>query len=116
MNPINFLTELGADADAVATTLRDKGIRGMRTANTSCPIANYLTSCGFHGVKVGLTFTRMQVEDIADPATFTSIDGFLAAVGAVEYEDHLVRFVLPAPVKDFVRRFDDGAFPDLSEV
>ncbi len=114
MNPINFLTELGADADAVATTLRYKGIRGVRTANTTCPIANYLTACGFHGVKVGMTFTRMQAEDIADPATLTPEE--VARVGAVEYEDHLLSFVLPAPVKDFVRRFDDGAFDDLSEV
>lgn len=117
MNPLTSLAELGDLSDTVARTLLDKGIRGTPHTNTTCPIANYLTSCGFHGVRVGMTFTKLQAEDVGDPATFTSEDA-VREVGAAQYcqEEHLLRYLLPPPVREFIERFDAGAFPELSDV
>lgn len=117
MNPLHSLTALGDSSDTVARTLLDKGIRGTANVGTSCPIANYLTSCGFHGVRVGMTFTKVQVEDVGDPTTFTSPE-VVHEVGAQEYDDveRKLRFLLPYPVRQFIHRFDEGQFPELSDV
>lgn len=116
MKPTDTLSAMGDTSDAVARTLLDKGIRGRQQAATVCPVANYLTSCGFHGVRVGMTFVRVQVEDVVKPEDFTQpFDA--STVGALEYvdQDHTLRFLLPQPVRDFIRRFDDGAFPEMSD-
>lgn len=114
MKPTDNLTALGETSDAVARTLIDKGIRGNRQAATICPVANYLTSCGFHGVRVGMTFARVQVEDVVDPTTMT-LPFDATTVGALEYQENMLRYLLPTPVRDFIKRFDNGEFPELSD-
>ncbi len=79
------LLALGDDVDAVVRTLQDKGIRGVRLNSCTCPIANYLTSCGFSSAEVG-----SNVAHAGD-----------------ESEE------LPAAVAAFLRRFDATAFPEL---
>lgn len=87
----SVLRALGEDADQVAETLRQKGIKGKLEKSDCCPIANYLTSRGFID------------SDVDEYDAYGTYDG-------CRYE-----ISLPMSVSKFVRYFDKGAYHDLQE-
>lgn len=87
----NEMWGLGETPDAVADSLRKTGVRGYRGCCFSCPLARYLKARGFGFVTVGVN----------------------SVVCVVPKETTKHR--LPAAVLEFVKRFDDGLYPDLRE-
>ena len=87
------LDALGSTKDAIARTLRDKGIKGERRSACNCPIAQYLRTCGWSG------WSRVEV----------------SGRGVSAYDDLAppVRVSLPAAVFSFVLAFDGGCYPEL---
>ena len=87
------LQSLGSTADNIADNLEIGGWRGLRHDAGACPISLYLTAVVPHvqGAAVG-----------ADQATIHTLDG-----PDLEID-------LPPAVADFVRAFDNGAYPDLA--
>jgi hypothetical protein len=84
------LQEMGETHFEVATTILKKGISGKRQSPTRCPITRYAEAMGFTGVITG-----------AD-----SIDLFQSGSPA--------KVVLcPDPVRDFIKSFDRGEYPEL---
>lgn len=81
-----FLKELGDTSDEVARSLEERRISGVKGWGGSCPIYNYLKSrgCNVYFVEEGM------IIDGSYGYTFTT-----------------------APVKEFIRRFDKGEFPEL---
>lgn len=73
--------------DHVAEFLVDRHYLGLVGAGCSCPVAAYLSA----GVGVPVL-----------------VDGFLASVLGDEYT-----YMLPWSVRDFIRNFDCGQYPDL---
>ncbi len=85
------LAALPDTADGIAAHLRAKGIRGVRENPDCCPIANYLSGTGgLYGPDV-------------DPSR---IDAFTD-------EGDAEQVCTPAHIAEFVRRFDDGEWPEL---
>jgi hypothetical protein len=78
---------------AVSQFLRANHITGLRQKSRQCPIARYLTSV------VGV------------PVSVNSITAWAWVTSEVDVE-----YELPAPVKTFIKCFDEGEFPDLVEM
>jgi hypothetical protein len=87
-DPLAVLRALGESPDEVAASLLALGCRGMPAQHSSCPVARYMLARGFEGAAVDNR--RMEWDDGR-------------------------RVVLPPPVFDFVRRFDQGEYPALVE-
>lgn len=85
------LLALGDDVDTVVRTLKEKGIRGERLNGLTCPISNYLTSCGF-------------LSPMVDSLT---------ASGGTDGSNIIQKEALPPAVRTFLQRFDATAFPEL---
>lgn len=96
------LTDLGDTADDVAATLRDAAIKGRRSNAVQCPVARYLA----RRVAEHASSTQARV-NVHDDATV------LVATSSAHSEDLIVSVALPDPVLDFIRDFDEGAYPDL---
>jgi hypothetical protein len=79
------LNTLGDTADKVAASLETLGIKGNPGWPSSCPIANYLISCGNDDCNVGTVSFRVGIE---------------------------VAWI-PASVQDFIHDFDHGKYPQL---
>ncbi len=75
--------------DPIAAFLRERGYRGTRRANCGCPVAGYLSAASG------------RVVEIAEQRW-----GF--AGGQMD------EGTVPAPVAEFIRRFDEGDYPDLA--
>lgn len=82
------LAELGDTPDAIAESLRARGIKGDKRSATSCPLANYLRECG------------AEYPVVFDWAWVTQDDG----EQGVE---------VPAHAYQFARSFDADAYPFL---
>ena len=83
---LSALQSLGSDTDAVARTLRKKGIKGVRRSSCDCPIARFLKREGAISPRIGLH----------------------AYVG--DFQVSLRAF---PGVYRFVGAFDEGGYPDL---
>lgn len=79
------LEDLGDTADEVAVTLARYGVTGLRGKVRECPIARWATNLYGEPVSVGCE-----------------------SMSAITWE-----VSLPEAVVDFVRRFDDGLYPEL---
>lgn len=90
-SPLEALSWLGDTVEEIAEGLRARGIKGHQNAGFSCPIHNYLATFGWD------TYADNPYCWLGDPM-FTRD-----------------RFDTPAPVGEFINRFDDGKFPDLIE-
>lgn len=85
------LAELGDTPDAVADSLRAKGIKGARRAECDCPVANYLrTLDGISEIEVSGT------EVFLGPSI-----------------DQGIGIEMPVSVAGFVHHFDEGVYLDL---
>ena len=84
---------LGNSADAVAEKLGYLEVTGNRQSSNTCPIANFLKDVGFGFVSVGPYTASVQWDD-----------GDLSMTDGV---------TLPAPVREFIAKFDDRQYPDL---
>lgn len=91
-----LLAELGDTADKVADALRAKGIKGRRVSARSCPVTTYLKA-------------RRPALD-----TLTTTQGWVR----FRDPDSPTWPTIPTtePVREFVRRFDQGVYLDLVEV
>lgn len=87
----SLLKELGDTADKVAGTLLGKGFNGNHNIHT-CPVANYIRDNT--GVKVGVVPSETSYKDDEWCGVFNYIEN-------------------PPAVLEFVKAFDDGAFPAL---
>lgn len=85
-----LLKGLGETPDEIAAFLRGQGIRGMRTQGLFCPVANYLTGCGYWFVMVASH-----------------------VIAALEQGSETERVRTPPGVLEFIARFDRGEYPDL---
>lgn len=100
------LDELGAgtDADGVAQRLRNAGIKGRRIRANDCPVARYLQQRTGH--------LPLAVNE-AGVYTFVARPLCPLESGYMLCSAPLPDITMPAPVKEFIRRFDWGDFPDL---
>jgi len=90
MNMQQALSALGTDPKSVYHTLKNLGIRGIPTNPCHCPIAHYLTQCGFVNVVVSGQLVIHTCEgDKWEPLSMAVIQ--------------------------FINNFDDGMYPDLLE-
>jgi hypothetical protein len=85
-----LLAGLGDDADAVADSLRSKGIKGNGSDGECCPIANVIAA---------------EFEEAAK-GIWGVDDEWFVEIGYVRTPDGLVS--TPVPVKEFITVFDDG--------
>ena len=83
------LDALGEDADTIAQTLRNLGVKG-KVGGRSCPLYHYLHPREQRVAWVGRSMVH--------------IDGTYPPSELVE---------LPEAAVEFVYQFDDGAYPDL---
>ena len=98
MNPnkvrvTDYLTKMGSRSCDVAASLRELQIKGKQNTGTACPIAN-------------LVKKLTDLPDVRVSSHFIDLD-----LDGPMVEDNWVR--LPLPVKEFVREFDKGEYPDL---
>lgn len=92
------LESLGADPDAVARTLNERGIRGRRSNGCNCPIAELLK------------------REVLETAGQWGPHGYWVTTFHVDFPDG-TQSPVPDPVGDFVEMFDAGRYPHLdSEV
>lgn len=85
------LAELPDTADGIAAYFAEQGITGQRNHNYCCPVANYVK----------------RTTAVEDPAVEPGlVEGF-----GGEGEELVCE--TPAAVKEFVERFDKGAWPEL---
>jgi len=90
-----LLDDLGQDADAVADTLRSQEIKGIRNAVRQLnPICRYIRKNA-----VGITQATIRSKELL-VLTFS--------------DERRQEVQLPAPVRDFLAAFDQGAYPDLT--
>jgi hypothetical protein len=90
-----LLDALGKDPNAVATSLRNDDVRGMRGSALAHPVCRWLIRLVPDvGVVLGLDNVH-----IFRPGPGSTLQG--------------VTVPMPAPVLGFVVRFDDGEFPEL---
>lgn len=83
------LRRLGSSSDAIADSLAERGIRGQRMEERSCPLANYLLAeCG---VQVQIEVGSVQID---------GVDGFMSTA-------------VCDGVEDFIKDFDDDEYPFL---
>jgi hypothetical protein len=98
MSDINIeqaLIALGADAEQIAATLKEKGYQGYRHRAHACPIYHYLTDLKFD-VSVNSTVIRCY----SDSDDNDLIRGWI---------------IPPLAVRRFIFRFDRGEFPELEK-
>ena len=93
-----LLAELGDTPDAVADSLRAKGIKGKRNKVQCCPVANYIRSNA-----QGLSFVCVVRRTV----------GFMAEDQAISTRQWTAT---TNAVETFTRRFDEGVYLDLEEV
>jgi hypothetical protein len=93
----SFLSDLGANADDVAASLRDHGVQGQPQDKAQCAIARYL------GAVVG---TETRVRNISVGTSELSVSGphWWSAKLVIE---------VPAAIQQFIRAFDRYQYPDL---
>jgi hypothetical protein len=90
---------LGADADAVAASLLERGIRGEKVNCETCPIATLIATTDLGGGFFPIYPIYVAV---------------VANVAFIRLTSALTLFVpLPDPVRGFIGRFDLGDWPDL---
>ena len=82
---VRLLTDLGDDAETVATVLRAQGCVGTPFESMACPVAVYLQRAGVDHRGVGAHYVLVGRQIVT----------------------------VPRPVEAFIDRFDDGAYPDL---
>lgn len=87
MSMLQALLDLGDTEEAVVQTLTDKGVKGTIYYSDACPIANYLTTCGFRLVAVNICEIT---------------------VGSEAYTPSIA-------IQFFIQRFDRREFPQLQE-
>lgn len=94
------LQSLGQDADTVAQTLGELGIKGYRRGAEACPISNFVRAQvppsqrpeePRHAVMSGRGYSVVRVKDRHKP---------------LEIEH-------PAAIVNFIRKFDDELYPEL---
>jgi hypothetical protein len=91
-----LLDNLGDTHAAVAQTLRDAGIRGVRGDTHDCPIARYVLS-------------RVRECVPAEPVTVVVAGGVTVEIGTPGKPGHeTISAWLPEPVAAFVGHFDDA--------
>jgi hypothetical protein len=89
-----LLAGLGANEFQVAFTLKAQGIKGHRNSIHYCPVAEYLVSNlskripHRHAISVALYSARIKKEIIG----------------------------MPLPVRDFIKSFDRGVYPELDKM
>lgn len=86
------LNTLGPEGIDVAAFLTGFLVYGTRGSGEHCPIANYLHLKGFRWVTI-------------NPVRIT--------VFAKNYERAIARINPPEAIRDFIRDFDNGAYPQL---
>ena len=99
------LTELGNNADKVATSLRDAEVKGRRNNAAQCPVARYIA----RRVVERVPSTRLQIDILSDTAVIT------APKPNADVDDVIVTVELPDSILAFIQRFDQGDYPDLVE-
>lgn len=87
---LKAIDELGPDAHAIATSLRDRGIRGRRRESCDCPLARFLSGLAGQSISV-------------DGEAFRIFDG----------SNRHPRVLLTDVAGTFVREFDEGRYPYL---
>jgi hypothetical protein len=85
------LWDLGATHDEIALALKANGIVGRRQSPSECPVAHYLRR------KLGLRGLQVLGDAVTE---------------LLKNSDALV--VLPRAVREFVARFDQGAYGELA--
>ena len=85
------LDALGQDNEAVAETLRSRGIKGVPGEDHICPVANYLREVLPKGAVITVDGSSVTAADQEGPRTVTT----------------------PGPVAHFIECFDNGEFADL---
>lgn len=85
---LEALAELGTTSSEIAAKLEAAGVKGRRHAADACPIANYLAR------RFGQRFTCYDV--------------VLCNGEPVGYP--------PAPVFDFIQKYDFGTYPQLEDL
>lgn len=85
------LAELPDTADGIAAYLIEQECRGRRRNARCCPVANYLTGTG----------------------EFFDADVDPALIDALIEGDQEARVETPAHIAEFIKRFDDGEWPEL---
>lgn len=103
---VRRLEELGS-AEAIAQFLREQGIKGYRRAMMDCPLARYLKREADADVIVD--YTKDEEAVVIRLVEYDGEDEY----GEPVYQE-ISSFLAPAPVRDFVRRFDNGDFADLA--
>jgi hypothetical protein len=98
------LAELGPTSDAIATTLRDAKIKGLRQSIANCPVARFVT--GRIMKQAPSLHVKVAVSD--DTILITRPSSMHG-----DYGDLLMSMELPDSVTDFLQRFDADAYPDL---
>lgn len=83
---------LGDTPSSVAEALKTKNIKGYRNRASVCPVANYLKSFGYTDVSVGMAAHRFSGPTADDSDESVS---------------------LPEGVKEWIRNFDDGQYPEF---
>jgi hypothetical protein len=93
------LRQLGDDADTVAASLRERGVKGLVGMAEHCPIA---------------TLLRWTYDADVDVIEVESDSIRFHCHGEGPYESMWIEPPPPA-VAEFIVRFDDGGYPDLIE-
>lgn len=86
------VASLGTTPEEVTAVLRAKGIKGNSCVASSCPVAKYLESCGFASVTVCKEACRYTSRSENEPVE---------------------RLLLPEGVQQWIRKFDDGQYPEF---
>lgn len=89
---------LGLTADEVADSLRVAGVKGKRVSTISCPVVTYL---------------RRKLPGYAIYATQSVVDW--APIDSPPLSGIGETVMIPPPVRDFIKRFDLGDYPDLRQ-
>ena len=88
-----YMSRLGETSDAVAESLRRAGVRGIRKSSISCPL--------LVGIK---RECRLPWGSPTAPKP-----------GVVTYSDlQIMDPPVPTPVAEFMKRFDEGEYPELA--
>ncbi len=93
MTFLEAIKSLGETPEEVTLALQAQGIKGYRQMASSCPVARYLNACGFPHVTVSTSAKRYR-------------DGSKES----ESEESVY---LCAGVQEWIRRFDDGEYPEF---
>ncbi len=100
-----MLAGLGDTADAVAESLRDKGIRGLRCQGEFCPIATLIRS----------EFPETEADEwgwVLQAHGYGPLDYYVDQGRLYMHGDVLLH---PEPVRQFIEAFDEHGYPDMAE-